>query len=256
VLLLSTSSLQWYGLHRIFQFAKESGYLGIDLALTTLNYDLWDEEYVNKLSNEFNIPVLSITSPLKWMSEEKVDKIIKIAQFLWSQLVTFTPPHYSDKNTSRFTSYIKKVKRNTTLTISIRNVESKFIFFVFPEYKNSTLFEIKRVTWNTTLDLSNIDISSWMDIMKAQKLLWWTIKNILLSDKRGTKKMLLPWQAGWFSSFLPLESFLMKLKTISYTWFITLKVRPSELWVWNKQKVLQNLEFIKDYYNKHFFDYK
>jgi len=256
VLLLSTSSLQWYGLHRIFQFAKKTGFLGIDLALTTVNYDLWDEDYIKILSDEFNIPVLSVTAPVRWMNEKKVDKIIKIAQVLRAQLITFTPPHYSDKNTSWFLSYLKKVRRNTTLTLAIKNVEAKFIFFIFPEYKNSTLFEIKKLTGSTTLDLSSIDISSWMDIMKAQKLLWWTMKNVLLSDKRSLKRGLLPGQAWWFSSFLPLESFLMKLKTISYAWFITLKVKPSELGVWNEQKVIQNLDFVKDYYNKHFFNYK
>jgi len=256
VLLLSTSSLQWYGLHRIFKFAKTAGYLGIDLSLNTINYDLWDSEYIKSLSDSFDMKVLSITAPIKGMNEKKVDKVIKIAQVLGSQLITFTPPHYSDKNTTWFLNYLGKIKRNTILTIAIRNVEPKFIFFIFPEYKNSTLFEIKKVTWNTTLDLSSIDSSSWMDIMKAQKLLWGTIKNVLLSDNRFWKKWLLPGQAGWFTSFLPLESFLMKLKKISYNWFITLKVRPSELWVWNHEKVIQNLEFIKDYYNKHFFDYK
>ena len=106
------------------------------------------------------------------------------------------------------------------------------------------------------LDISSIDSSSGMDIMKAQKLLGGSVKNVLLSDKRVTKVWLLPWQAWWWTSFLPLESFLMKLKTVSYWWFVTLKVKPSELGVWNEEKIFQNLEYVKDYYNKYFFNYK
>jgi hypothetical protein len=57
-------------------------------------------------------------------------------------------------------------------------------------------------------------------------------------------------------SHLPIESFFMNLKISWYNWFITLKVKPAELWVWNNQKVLQNLEFAKKYYEKHFLNFK
>lgn len=256
MLLLSTSSLQWYGLYRIFKFAKQAGYAWIDLALNKNNHDLWDENYVKEMSDEFGLPVLSVTAPSKWMDQKQVDKVIKIAQVLKAQLVTFTPPHYKDKKPTWFLNYLQRIKKNITISIAIQNVDSKFVFFIFPEYKNSTLSEIKKITWNTVLDLSNIDLSSGMDIMKAQKILGWTIKNIFLSDKRASKKLLLPGQAWWWTSFLPLESLLMTLKTTSYAWFITLKVKPTELGVWNEQKVIQNLEYIKEYYNKHFFNYK
>jgi hypothetical protein len=53
-----------------------------------------------------------------------------------------------------------------------------------------------------------------------------------------------------------LESFFYKLKTTWYNGFITLKVKPSELWAWNEDRVIQNLEFAKSYYEKHFLLYK
>jgi sugar phosphate isomerase/epimerase len=256
VILLSTSSLNWYGLHRIFQFAHKAWYDWIDIALWKINYDYWDEEYIKELSKAFNLPVLSITAPAKWMNQKKVDRIVKIASTLWSQLITFSPPHFSDKNTSRFTRYLLKVKRDTHISIAIQNVEPKFLFFIIPEYKNSTLYEIKKTTWDATLDLSSIDWSSWMDILKAQKMLWSSMKNIFLSDKHGNKVWILPWQAWWGISYLPLESFFMKLKTTGYNGFITLKVKPSELWVWTEEKVFQNLEYAINYYKKHFLNYK
>lgn len=102
MLLLSTSSLTGYGLHRIFQFAKKANYTGLDIALGMLNYDVWDEEYIFQLSQEFQLPVLSLTAPGKDMSQEKLRKIMQIAEKLHVQVVTFSPPHITDKDTSWF----------------------------------------------------------------------------------------------------------------------------------------------------------
>lgn len=256
MLLLSTSSLHWYGIHRIFDFARKSNYDWLDLSLNYINYDLWDKEYIKLLINEFDLPVLSITAPSKWMNEKKVDDIINLALHLWAQTITFSPPHISDSNKKWFENHLLKVKRDTHLWISIQNVESKYLLFVIPEYKNATLTEIKRVTGDSSLDLSNIDTSTGMDIMKAQKILWSSMKNIYLSDRHWSKIWILPWTAWGWISYMPLESFFMKLKTSWYNGFISLKVKPSELWVWTEAKVLQNLEFVLNYYRKHFLNYK
>ncbi len=256
VLLLSTSSLTGYGLHRIFSFAKEAGYTGLDLALGNINYDLWDEDYIKSLSDEFKLPVLSITAPSKGMSIKKVDKIVTIAKNLDVQVITFSPPHLTDKDPKWFAQYLPKVKRDTHLSIAIQNVEPKFLFFIIPEYKNSTLTEIKKITGDTTLDLLGVDPSSSMDILKAQKILWSSMKNIFFSDRHGTKSWVLPgWSGGWIS-YLPLESFLMKLKTGGYAGYITIKVNPRQLWVGNQEKVTQNLTYVKKYYEKHFLNFK
>ncbi|MCD5385128.1 hypothetical protein LRZ95_00485 [Candidatus Gracilibacteria bacterium] len=256
MILLSTSSLAGYGLHRIFKFAHKAGFDGLDLTLGGINYDYWDEDYIKELSDSFNIPVLSITAPSRGMNEKKVDKIISIAAKLGTQLITFSPPHFSDKKTTWFTRYLLKVKRDTHISIAIQNVEPKFLFFIIPEYKNATLFEIKKVTGDTTLDLSSIDSNSGMDVLKAQKILGSSIKNIFLSDKHGSKVGLLPGGAGGGISYLPLESFFMKLKISGYNGFISLKVKPSELGVGTEEKVLQNLDYAIGYYKKHFLNYK
>lgn len=256
VILVSTYSLTGYWLHRVFDFVKKAKYDGIDLYLTRSNYDLWDEDYIKWLSDSFWVPVLSITVSLKWMSEKWVDKIVSIAKILWVQVISFTPPHFWDKKITWFTKYLLKVKRETHMSIAVQNVESKFIFFIIPEYKNATLSEIKKITWDSALDLAAIESASWIDILKAQKILWNSIKNIFLSDKRWNKTWLLPWKSGWWVSHLPLESFFMKLKSVWYDWFVSLKVKPNELWVGNEEEVLQNLEYVKNYYNKHFLNFK
>jgi len=252
MLLLSTASLTGYGLHRIFSFAKNAWYTGLDISLGTLNFDLWDEDYIAELSEHFKLPVLSITAPWKTMSKKKLDKIILMAKKLSVQLVTFSPPHITDKDTKWFGSLLMKIKRDTHISICIQNVEPKFLFFVIPEYRNATFTQIKSVTGDTTLDILGVDSGSSMDILKAQKMLGSSIKNIFFSDKHGMKRGILPWGAGGWISYLPLESFLMKLKSVWYGWYITLRVDPREIGVGNAERVEQNLEYMKNYYEKHF----
>ena len=251
MLLLSTTSFAWYGLHKIFSFAKQANYDGIELVLNKNQYDFWDVDYVSSLIKEFNVPVLSIKAPKRGMNEKTVDKIVSFANKIWAQNVTFTPPYFRDKNLSWYLQYLKEVKSNNHIAISIENVEPKFFLLVIPEYKDSGLKQIKKITWDTALNLSWIDKSSWADILKAQRILWASIKNIYFSDTDWVKKWLLPGNAWGWTSYLPLESFVMKLKAVSYNWLITLEVTPKELWVWNEQKIFQNLQFFKEYFEKY-----
>ena len=256
MLLLSTSSLKWYWLHKIFSFAKKANYDWIDLVIERLNYDTWDEEYIKSLSDSFWVPVLSITAPDKSLDKQKIDKIITIASTLQTQSITFSPPHITDKWMEWFYKYLAKIKRDTRKSIAVQNIEQKFLLFVIPEYKNANLTEIKKITWDTALNIANVDKSSWLDLLQTQTRLWNTITNVYLSDRNWPKDWLIPWSSGWWISYLPLESFLMKLRSAWYRWYFSLKVRPMELWAWNDEKVLQNLEYVKNYYKKHFLDFK
>ncbi len=256
MLTLSTASLKWYGIHKIFTIAKKAKYEGIDLKLEKWNYDSLDSEYIKSLSDAFEIPVVSVEAPPRWMNKKRVDEVITIAKSLGSQVVTFTPPHILDKDTKWFTEYLPRVNKTERISLSVKNVASKFIFFIIPEHKNSALVELKRITGYTTLDVSNIDINGGTDLIKAQNILWKTIKNVYLSDKFGSKANLLPGMQWWGTSNLPLESFLMKLKASAYEGYISLRVKPSEIWGGNDEKVLQNLEYIQRYYKKHFLNYK
>ncbi len=256
LLLLSTSSLNWYWLHKIFYFAKKAWFDGIDLSLNEANFDLWNEKYIDELSKEFGINVLSITAPSRWLDDEIVDKILLIWKYLNVQLITFSPPYFSDTNTNWFSKKLPKIKKSSSMSISIKNVEPKFLLLVIPKYRHASLLDIKDITWSSSLDLSCVDWSSWIDIIKSYKILWNSIKNVYLSDKHWVKSNLLPWNSWGWISYLPLESFLMKLKTMWYSGFISLKVNPSELWAWNEELVFQRLEELIAYYKKYYLDYK
>lgn len=252
MLLLSSSSVRGYGLHRIFQIIKDGKFDGLDLYLDPFEHDFWDAEYIKSLSESFQVPVLSITAPSIGINKKRVDQIMDIATMLGTQVVTFSPPHISDRKSDWFDHYLPRVKKEHLISIAIQNVEPKFMFFIIPEYKNAALIDVKRVTGDTTLNLSAIDAGSGMDIIKAQKILGSSIKNVFLNDKKTTKRGMLPGMSGGGTSYLPIESFLLKLRAAGYDGHITLKVSPKELGAGNYDQVVQNMEHVRKYYTKHF----
>lgn len=256
MILLSSSSLEGYWIHRIFLMCKRAWFDGLDLDMTKEDFDLWDEDYIEELSKTIWVKVVSITAPSKWVDEESINKIITLAEKLNCQLVTFSPPYFKDSNVSWFSEYLTKIKKDTNLSIAIKNIEPEFLLLVIPKYRKASFVDIKKITWDTALDVGSIEASSGVDIMKAYKILWNSIKNIYLSDRHQNKSWLLPWNAGWWISFLPLESFLMKLKTTWYRGFISLKVSPESLWAGNEWLVLENFKNVIEYYKKHYKNYK
>ncbi len=256
MLLLSTYSLKWYWLHKIWEILKKSNYDWLDLYMDSNIYDLWDSEYIKKIIDLYDIKILSITSPWEWINKSKVNMIFEIAKSLWVQLVTFSPPLISDLDKTWFTKYLQEIKNEYDFNIAIQNIENKYVFFIIPKYKNMPLAEVKQITWYSSLDIANIDNNSSLDIIKALKIMGVSLKNVYLSDKKLEKYWLLPWKEKSGISNLPIESFLMQLKSNNYNWFITLKVDPLELWVWNEELILKNLERIKFYFNKYYTNFK
>lgn len=247
LILLSTSSLDWYGLHRIFLFAKEAWFYGVDLSVSFENFDTLDADYIKKISDETWVKVLSISAPSAKITESIVDKLFYLSSLLWSQVITFCPPHFSDKNDSWYKNYLPKIKKSSNISISVQNVIPEFLFFIIPTRRNASLIEIKKITGDTSFDLWNSN-----DIIKDSTFLWNSIKNIYINDSFWENKWLLLWTAIWWTSNLPIESFFMKMKANWYNWFFSLKVSPKELWVWNEEKVLINLKNSISYYEKYF----
>ena len=61
MLLLSSFSLTGYGLHRVFCFARDAGYSGIDITITKGNFDVLDAQYMQSLCKAFDMKIYSIS---------------------------------------------------------------------------------------------------------------------------------------------------------------------------------------------------
>ena len=77
-LLLSTDTLPNYWLDLIFSIAKNNWFDGIDLAMRKW-FDARDEEYVQKLSLEHDLPVYIVQTSAK-LNQKELDKALDICQ--------------------------------------------------------------------------------------------------------------------------------------------------------------------------------
>ncbi len=249
MLLISTSSLKWYWLHKIFKLISKSTLDWINLDIVAWEFDTEDALYIKSLSEEFNVPVVSVSAYEKKMDAKLVDALIDFCRIIWAKMINFYPPHRADKDTTWFSDYLAKAQIKTPdILLSVMNVEPKTFLFFIPEYKDATLETIKKITKNTSLAISNVDITTWVDLLKTFNLLWNTIRNVFLSDKSWAKSelMLGKWD-------MPLRDLLWKLKENSYNWLFTLKIAPKDLLVGSPDEiVLWKIEDAQKYFNKYY----
>jgi hypothetical protein len=45
-----------------------------------------------------------------------------------------------------YLEYLNRIKKDNRISITMQNIEQKFLYFVIPEYRNSNLLDIKKVT--------------------------------------------------------------------------------------------------------------
>ena len=48
------------------------------------------------------------------MNEKEVDRVVALAQQLDSQIINFTPPHFTDKKTTWYNQYLGRIKKQVS----------------------------------------------------------------------------------------------------------------------------------------------
>lgn len=188
MLLLSTSSLSGYGLHKIFLLAKQAGYDGIDLSIDFDEYDSCDAAYIDTLVQLSGVAVESITAPERKVTRKQVDEVMKIASELGVPLVNLHPPHRLDKEKDWFGEYLRVLEaKYPDITIAVTNAPPKTWLFIISEYGDARPETIKKITSHTALSIRNVEPQSGIDLMKTFTLLGNTITHVYLTDKTEEK---------------------------------------------------------------------
>jgi sugar phosphate isomerase/epimerase len=250
MLLLSTASLQGYGLHKIFLLAKEAGYEGIDLSIDFEEYDTTNASYIDSLIQMTGVPIISITAPERKFTRKQFEIILHLASDLGVTIVNVHPPHRLDREKDWFGEHLQMItQKYPSLTINIINAPPKTWLFVISEYGDARPETIKKITEHTALSIANVDPSSGVDLMKTFILLGSTMGFIYLSDKTEEEDGLFPGEGN-----MPLESLLIKLGDVGYTGHFSLSVDPKSLETGDDATVLQKLKevekFLLKYYSK------
>jgi sugar phosphate isomerase/epimerase len=184
MLLLSTSSLTGYGLHRIFEFAKKARYDGMDISVDFDLFDTIDAEYLKDISTITGMPIVSLTTPERKLTRKNFDEILTLADTLGVKTVNVHPPHRLEKEKDWFGEYISTMNaKYEDTTINIINAPPKTWLFIISEYGDARPETIKKITEHTALSIANVDPSSGVDLMKTFILLGSTMGFVYLSDK-------------------------------------------------------------------------
>jgi hypothetical protein len=195
-----------------------SGYDGLDLCVDAGDLDTLDGEYLERLVELTHCPISVITAPERHVTSALLERIFIVATRLQVSSVNVYPPHRLDKKTEWFPLLLQQQK-DALYSVNVVNVEPKTILWVLPEYKDARPDALSRYTGTTAIDLSNIDESSGVSLIKTLTLMGASIHHVTLCD-RGETKARLPFGKG----SLPIESFLSKLKSGGYARTITLSV--------------------------------
>ena len=234
-IVLSTESLKGYGLNRIFRFAKEAGFDGLDLTMDNGEYDSLDTEYIKELSNATDMPIVAIGTP-KTTSKTKIEEAIRMAKELDTHIIVIQPPKLLDVSLAKWLkTHIPKIRQKENISIALENASSKTMLGFIPEYSMSSLNELKKFK-HACLDISRVAEKK-EDIIRVYGSLKKYLVHIHLSNiYRG--KPYAPPETG----SLPLESLLSKLKKDKFKGAVSLRVKPKNFHVGNEEKMLDSLK--------------
>lgn len=251
-LLLSTDSLPNYWLDLVFSIAKSVGFDWIDLAMWKW-FDAWDEDYVQKLALDHDIPVYVIQTSSK-LNQRELDKALDICSTTNADTICINAPKITDFKAYDFISAnLKQYKgTNPDIHFTIINPKDSKFFALLPEYRFNNIIDIVRkydaFVW---LDVYNMDIDSFEnDLTRKIDDYIPYISVIYLSDKtKDNKSRLIPWDGT-----LDLQTFLRRLKKWWYRRPISVKIdfKPTDLA--NRDKLKKYLKKVKMYYDKYFME--
>ncbi|MBI4235323.1 sugar phosphate isomerase/epimerase [Candidatus Peregrinibacteria bacterium] len=245
MLVLCTDSLRGYGLNRIFKFAKDAGYDGIDLAVSYGQFDTYNSAYVKELIAEYGIPVHAVSAPDQ-VSAKHIKELVDLAKEVGAKVLILQPPKFLDfKLASWLKKEIPKLREKEFLSIALENAGAGTFLGFIPEYAMGSADELKKFK-HVALDTARIG-EQHKDLMRAYKAFQQYLVHIHLSNVTRGKKYT-PLKDG----IMPLESFLTRLKQDKYPGAISIKMMPKFLGVGEDERVMEELEKAKKYYEKYY----
>lgn len=246
MLLLHTDSLSNYGLHRIFHFAKEAGFDGVELAINPKKLDTQNPEYLDLLSKETGVKIIAVQAAPK-TNKKRMEVAFKVAESVGANLITIQPTGYMDFGASGWIKEnVPKLRARGHMKICLMNVPDERVLGLLPKYGMTGMNDL-RDFHEVTLDVSNL-VSRNIGPLDFYEKMKKAIMHVHLSNYRGEKDHTI-----LNDGRLPIESLLKKMKRDGYLGHFSIKVRPSELHSGHDDMaVIKRLKDCKDFFAEYF----
>ncbi len=246
MLLFHTDNLPHHGLERIFEFAKKTGFDGIEVGVN-INYDTHNVEYLKTLEKRYKIPIKAFSMSIK--NEEKWILPFKdtVREFHDVTMNLHTPSNLSFKYQKWLSVIAPKLAKKYSLKLCHRNVPFESMLGFIPKRRGNTLSALKN-RGQVCMDLTALALAN-DDIMRGIETLGSHLGHVYLSNVYRHTRYSLPSRG-----VLPVESFLTKLAKIDYRGNFTLYVKGSDFTEGNDEITLQKMQDAKYFYDKYFID--
>ena len=245
--IFSTGSLHPFGLDRIYGWAAEAGYDGVEIMMD----DRWDthqDAYLDHLAEKYGLPILALHPPIKtgaWHlpAAETLVRSAKLAARIGSPVVIAHPPP-TGRPLQRWSEGPLKEARQTGVPVAVENMPRGRGRIFSVGRRSCYLPEHLRGMGDVTLDTSHVGASG-IDLMETYGKLADQLRHVHLSDSNllpGRDEHRLPGKGK-----LPLRGFLSELGGSSYPGSVSLELKPWPLGAPHPEDILKRMRGALEY---------
>jgi sugar phosphate isomerase/epimerase len=223
----STGSLYPFGLERVYGWAAEAGFDGVEIMMDE-RWDTHQDFFLRDLLERHGIPILALHPPLRrgaWGlgPEETLVRVARLARRMEVPVVVAHPPP-PGRPLERWKAGPLREARGQGVAVAVENMPRKETGGFFRVRRRSCyLPEHLADVGDVTLDTSHAGASR-VDLLRAHSVLARQLRHVHLSDSNleaGRDEHRMPGKGR-----LPLKPFLAALATSGYPGAVSLELKP------------------------------
>lgn len=246
--IFSTGSLYPFGLDRVYGWAAEAGYDGVEVMMDE-RWDTHQAEYLRGLAARYGVPVRALHPPLyrgAWNldREETLVRVAKLAGEVGADVVVAHPP----ANGSELEVWSEDTlleARKGGVAVAVENMPRNRARWLFFRWDTQYCYKPERLVGlgDVTLDTSHLAASG-VDVMGALETLGEQLRHVHLSDsnRTGRDEHRVPGRGS-----LPLKEFLAALARMDYPGAVSLELKPWPLGAPDPAEVLRRMREALEY---------
>ena len=247
----STGSLYPFGLDRVYGWAAEAGYDGVEIMMDE-RWDTVQDAYLVHLAGKHGIPVLALHTPLhegvwKLSPEETLVRSARLAVKIGAPVVVGHPPP-PGRPLARWVAGPLKEARGEGAHVAVENMPRGRARYAFSIRRNRSCYLPEHLSGigDVTLDTSHVGASG-LDLMRVYGKLADQLRHVHLSDSdlTGGDQHRLPGRGK-----LPLGELLAALERDGYPGAVSLELKPWPLGTPDPEKIRERmrgaLEFTRE----------
>lgn len=240
-IIFSTGSLHPFGLDRVYGWAAEAGFDGIEVMMDE-RWDTHQEGYLRELAGRHGIPILAMHPPIyrsAWRLglEETLVRVARLARRLDMPVVVAHPPP-PGRPLERWKKGPLREAREQGVSIAVENMPRGEPRVFNVRHRSCHLPEHLVGIGDVTLDTSHVGASK-VDLMRAYSILEDQLRHVHLSDSNleaGRDEHRLPGKGR-----LPLKPFLAAIGRSDYPGAISLELKPWPLGTPDPKVILERM---------------